>query len=231
MAADPPDESARIRETYSRYAREDRRRLWDRSNRGFDRLKRDAEARLLEMLRESVRDGTRVIDIGSGEGALEELAMSNGITAHWTGIDLLEDSVERARATVPDVDWIVGDAAAMPFDTDAFEVAVAVTIFSSLPSHELEHAVASEIARVLRPGGWLIWHDLRVDNPFNPDVHGVSLARIGQLFPGWDLDLRSFTLAPPVARRLGFTTPVLYPLLHAVPPLRSHLIGRLRCPT
>lgn len=231
MAADPSDDSARIRETYSRYAREDRRRLWDRSNRGFDRLKRDAEARVLEMLRDSVRDGTRVIDIGCGEGELEELAKSNGITGQWTGIDLLEGSVERARATVPDVRWVVGDAAAMPFDADRFDVAVAVTIFSSLPTRELEHAVASEIARVLRPGGRLIWHDLRVDNPFNPDVHGVPLARIRRLFPGWDMDLRRFTLAPPIARRLGFTTPVTYPLLHAVPPLRSHLIGYLRCPT
>lgn len=231
MAADPSDDSARIRDAYSRYARQERRRLWDRSNRGFDRLKRDAEARLLQMLRDSVRDGRRVIDVGCGEGELEELAKSHGILGHWTGIDLLEDSVEKARTTVPEVAWVVADAADMPFAADTFDVAVAVTIFSSLPSRDLEQAVASEIARVLRPGGWLIWHDLRVDNPFNPDVHGVPLARIRQLFPGWVADIGSYSLAPLIARRLGFTTPVAYPLLHAIPALRSHLIGHLRCPT
>jgi len=39
------------------------------------------------------------------------------------------------------------------------------------------------------------------------------------------------TLIPPIARRLGPTTPVLYPILESIPFLRSHLIGRLRCPT
>ena len=51
------------------------------------------------------------------------------------------------------------------------------------------------------------------------------------LFPGWDLDLDAYTLAPPIARLLGRATPVLYPLMHSLQPLRFHLIGRLRCPT
>ena len=50
-------------------------------------------------------------------------------------------------------------------------------------------------------------------------------------FPDWALDVRSTTLAPPIARRLGALTPVVYPMLVALPPLRSHLIGRLRCPS
>ena len=53
----------------------------------------------------------------------------------------------------------------------------------------------------------------------------------GSAVPGWEIELRSSTVIPPIARRLGRTTPVMYPVLHAIPPLRSHLIGRLRCPT
>jgi hypothetical protein len=43
--------------------------------------------------------------------------------------------------------------------------------------------------------------------------------------------MRSITVVPPIARRLGPLTPVAYPILHAVPPLRSHFVGRLRCPS
>jgi len=38
------------------------------------------------------------------------------------------------------------------------------------------------------------------------------------------------TLLPPLARRLGPATPLAYPVLAALPPLRSHLIGLLRKP-
>ena len=132
---------------------------------------------------------------------------------------------------VPDARFVVGSADAMPFRDRAFHVVCAITLFSSLPSPSLEAAVATEISRVIRPGGWLVWHDLRYDNPGNPAVHGVTTGRLRELFPGWELELHSFTLVPPIARRLGPLTRVAYPLLHAVPPLRSHLIGRLRCPS
>jgi hypothetical protein len=95
----------------------------------------------------------------------------------------------------------------------------------------MEEGAAREISRVIRPGGWLIWHDLRYDNPSNKGVHGLSERGIERLFPDWARELDTFTLIPPIARRLGRTTPTLYPVLHAIPPLRSHLIGRLRCPT
>jgi hypothetical protein len=86
------------------------------------------------------------------------------------------------------------------------------------------------VARILRPGGYLIWYDIRYDNPSNRAVHGVTRSRLQALFPGWRQELKTSTVAPPVARRLGRVTPIVYPVLHAIPILRSHLIGRLRKP-
>ena len=122
-------------------------------------------------------------------------------------------------------------ADALPFEDRAFDVVSAITLMSSLPTDRLESDTAREIARVTRPGGWLIWFDLRYDNPTNPAVHGIDRRRLEPLFPGWAQELRTSTVLPPLARRLGPSTPFLYPLLELVPPLRSHLIGRLRCPT
>ncbi len=72
-----------------------------------------------------------------------------------------------------------------------------------------------------------MWLDIRYSNPANTAVHGVTARRLKQLFPGWRVDVRSAGLLPPLARRLGRSTPVTYPILQAIPPLRSHLVGRI----
>jgi ubiquinone/menaquinone biosynthesis C-methylase UbiE len=225
------DDLEAIRETYSGYDDSGRDHLWDRTNPGFDRLKSQAEERLLLLLRSSMgQTPLAILDVGCGNGDLAALARERGVPATWTGIDLLPDRIATAAMRIPDGRFIVGSADAMPLLAAEFDVVAAVTMFSSLPTPELEARVAKEIARVLRPAGWLIWYDLRYDNPSNPAVHGVTTRRLAELFPGWRQELHSLTVAPPIARRLGRLTPIAYPVLHAIPPLRSHLVGRLQRP-
>jgi hypothetical protein len=90
--------------------------------------------------------------------------------------------------------------------------------------------VASEVRRVLRPGGALLWYDFRVGNPWNPHVRAMSRRSIRALFPGWRGSFRLVTLLPPLARRLGSLTPVFYPVLGTLPPLRTHWAGLLERP-
>ena len=104
----------------------------------------------------------------------------------------------------------------------------AITIFSSILDRGMADNVASEIVRVMRPGGALLWYDVRYDSVSNASVKGVGHARIRNLFPALHGSLRSVTLLPPLARRLGPATGVLYPTLASLPPLRSHLVGLLR---
>ena len=61
-------------------------------------------------------------------------------------------------------------------------------------------------------------------------MRGVGEARVRALFPGLKGDLTGVTLVPPLARRLGPLTPIAYPVLASMPPLRSHLLGLLRKP-
>ena len=222
----------RIRETYRAYDEAGRSHLWDRANRGYARLSDDRDAALVELLARSLPGGhARFLDVGCGDGSMVETVLRRWPDVAATGVDLLGDRIAVADVKVPDATFAVASADAMPFEDASFDVVAAITLFSSIPSGAMEYGAAREIGRVLRPDGWLVWYDLRYDNPSNPAVHGVTKARLGELFPGWHSELRSLTVAPPIARRLGPLTPIAYPLLHAVRPLRSHLVGRLRCPT
>jgi SAM-dependent methyltransferase len=221
-----------IREAYRRYDREGRMRIWDPGNPGFARMMRDRDIAIVDLLRRSLPDaGGRVLDLGMGDGRLAEVARVAGLPIRaWTGVDLDPAEVAAASAAIPWATWVEASADSLPFEDACLDVVVASTLFSSFPSEALEAAAAAEIARVLRPGGWLAWYDLRYDNPFNRAVHGVSGRRLEHLFPAWPMELRSVTLLPPLARRLGPLTGALYRPMESIPLLRSHLIGRLRRP-
>ena len=96
----------------------------------------------------AVRPGDRVLDVCCGTGDLALASSEAG--AHVVGLDFSEKMLARARNKSDAVDWVRGDAAAMPFADGEFD---AVTVgFGIRNLEDLERGLA-EIARVLRPGG------------------------------------------------------------------------------
>jgi SAM-dependent methyltransferase len=221
-----------IKARYAEYDQRDRYHLWSLSNPGFSRLVHERDREITRLIRLSAPDmDGRLVDIGSGSSRLAGVAHDLGVHISWLGIDIDQRAVADSADAYPWASFDVASADAIPAGAESVDIVLASVLFSSLPSAAFELAVATEIRRVLRPGGWLIWYDLRLRNPTNRSVHGITRRRLAELFPGWEAEVRSFSLAPPIARRLGRLTPVMYPLLHSVPVLRSHLMGRLRCPT
>ena len=219
----------RIRETYVGYDHAGRGRLWDTSNPGYARLSRVLRQRLLgEVARSLPPNGGRLLDLGCGTGDLIEDVAQRGLRPEWVGVDLRPDVIEIAQDRYPDRSFVVASADEVPRPAASFDVIVAQVLFSSLPSAALERAVAGEVERLLAPGGWLIWSDLRYANPTNPEVHGIGMRRLRALFSGWTMEIKPVGLLPPVARRLGFATGLMYPVLASVRPFRSHHVGRLR---
>lgn len=236
VTEDQPDQHAStldaIRATYAAYSARGRYRLWDTGNPGFARISQERAGLLVSLLRRSLdpRTGASILDLGCGNGDAARLLAANAPDARYVGVDLMPELVHAARQRYPHHRFEVASAHALPFDDGEFDVVLALTLFSSLPSRLLEHAVAAEVSRVLRDEGWLIWYDLRYRSPQNRSVHALPPKRIRALFPGWRAELRTVTLIPPLARRLGWTTEFAYPLLLKIPPLRSHLMGRLQRP-
>ena len=62
-------------------------------------------------------------------------------------------------------------------------------------------------------------------------MRGLSRATVKGLFPGFEPRLRTVTLLPPLARRLGPLTGAMYPALASVPWLRTHYVGLLTKPS
>jgi len=69
-----------------------------------------------------------------------------------------------------------------------------------------------------------LYDPLGFANPRNPDVRGVPLRRVRELFPDGKVKRCRVTLAPPIARRVVGIHPALYTLFNAMPFLRTHIL-------
>jgi hypothetical protein len=98
-------------------------------------------------------------------------------------------------------------------------------MFTSVLDAGIRRQIASEMLRVLKPDGVILWYDFLVNNPQNPDVRGVPKREIGALFSGCRFDLRRVTLVPPVVRWLAPRSWFMTYMLSHVRPLCTHYLG------
>lgn len=68
------------------------------------------------------KPGINILDIACGPGYLCAAAIRSG--AHATGIDFSTSMIALAKQSVPNVDFKVGDAQALPFDDNSFDAVV-----------------------------------------------------------------------------------------------------------
>jgi ubiquinone/menaquinone biosynthesis C-methylase UbiE len=118
----------------------------------------------------------------------------------------------------------------LPFRAGSFDAVVAWTVFSSIPRESVAQRIASEVERVLRPEGVVLWYDMRVPNPRNRETVAVTRGDVHRLFPRFAVDVEPATVLPPLARHLGGATDRVYPIACHLPGVSSHLVGILRKP-
>lgn len=113
-----------------------------------------------------------VLDVGCGRGLLLTAAASRVPLGRAVGIDLWlakDQSGNRCEATLANaraegvaerVEVLTADARQLPFADDTFDVVVSHWVVHNLdrPSDRLR--VLDEMARVLKPGGWLLIADI-----------------------------------------------------------------------
>lgn len=169
--------------------------------------------------------GRRLLEVGCGSGGnLLDLLRWGAEPANLTGIELLPERLAAARRVLPGaVALCEGDAAQADIAPASQDAVLAFTVFSSVLDDTQQQRLADAMWRWVKPGGGVLCYDFAVDNPRNPDVRGVPLARVRALFPAASITARRLTLAPPLARALGRAHPGMIAAVSTLCPfLRTH---------
>ncbi len=101
----------------------------------------------------SASDGARVLDVGSGTGALAAAIAERNGRSHVVGIDPSQEYVAYAASknSLPDrASFQVGDAQKLQFSDAAFDACLSLLVFNFIPDPK---KALLELRRVTKPGG------------------------------------------------------------------------------
>ena len=121
---------------------------------GIHRLWKDA---MMDWL--APRSGQKLLDVAGGTGDIAYRFLKRAGQGHATVLDLTEEMLvegrKRAEANqmIEQLDWSVGDAMALPFPDNSFDV---YTISFGIRNVTRPQDALNEAFRVLRPGGRLM---------------------------------------------------------------------------
>ncbi len=111
----------------------------------------------------------QVLDMCCGSGQATEILVQ--YSQHVTGLDASPFAIARAQQNVPQAEYAIAFAEAMPFPNAKFDLVITSTALHEMQSEQLRQ-ILQEVARVLKPGGcfcaidfhtptnWLFWPPL-----------------------------------------------------------------------
>ena len=185
--------------------------------------------------------GGRVLEVGCGAGYFLNRFLEYG-AAHAAGIDLMEERISRASERYPRLELVAGDASRLPWADESFDLVTQFTCLSSVLDAGVRQAIASEMWRVLAPGGAVVSYDVRPTPPVvralarlaslragRDGVAGTPIAPVGadeitRWFPARAIRFRSVGLYPELGRVLA-RRPLLAQLAARLPALRIHMLA------
>lgn len=149
-----------------------------------------------------VKDGNRILDVGTGTGALASALSKSAPSSEVVGIDPSEGFIGYAKRTSqsPRHQFEIGDAQSMRFPSASFDTAMALLVMNFVPDHV---KATTEMRRVTRPGGvvsacvWdydagmemlrFFWDEVIALDPALAarDERNMKLSRAGQLGDLW----------------------------------------------
>ncbi len=223
----PDDETRAVAERYARRGGDER---YNPLRADVWQTQQERQRALIALLVRHARQPLAELDVlevgcGRGDNLLELLRLGFD-PARLVANELLPERAAVARRRLPAaIKLLEGDALAQPLPEAGFDIVLQSTVFSSLLDDAFQQRLAAAMWRWLKPGGAVLWYDFTVNNPRNPDVRGVPLKRVAELFPGARIDARRVTLAPPIARQVVKLHPAAWRLCNALPLLRTHLLA------
>lgn len=147
-------------------------------------------------------DHYQICEIGCGKGGvLKDLLKWGAKLENIFGLDIRYNSLKDAHTFLPLLFLTCANGENIPFPSAKFDLVLQFTAFSSILDKEIKHHLASEMLRITRPGGMILWYDFWI-NPTNKQTKGIALPEIRELFPNCSYDPIKINLAAPLARKL-----------------------------
>jgi demethylmenaquinone methyltransferase/2-methoxy-6-polyprenyl-1,4-benzoquinol methylase len=151
---------------------------------GIHRIWKDA---MMDWL--APRAGQRLLDVAGGTGDIAFRFLRRAGHGHATVLDLTEPMLVEGRkraeaeALAGSLDWVVGDAMALPFPDNSFDV---YTISFGIRNVTRPQEALNEAYRVLRPGGRLMVLEFsQIPNDLMQKVYDLYsfniIPRLGQM--------------------------------------------------
>jgi SAM-dependent methyltransferase len=100
-----------------------------------------------------LEEGARVLEVGCGSGTPETKRLAERFAL--TGVDISPRQVERARAALPEAEFVCADVTELELPAGSLESVVAFYSFNHLP-RDLLAPLLAKIHRWLVSGGWLL---------------------------------------------------------------------------
>lgn len=150
-----------VREAYTRQAQRSRVKHWEiRFDFGYILGKLLTDYTLLGRLDLA---GRTVLNVGCCE-PIDEFYFAARV-GRWFALDINPDVLQQARALLAAdlsgelfrrLEFVTGDAAALPFPDASFDVVVSFSTIDHIPSPEARWRSIDELCRVVKPGGHLV---------------------------------------------------------------------------
>lgn len=123
---------------------------------------------LIDLVDAGQLPGKTLLDVGSGQGTDAIYLASRGydVTAIDQSAGAAEVALRGAEKAGVTIRYVVGDALAMPFPAESFDVVVERGCFHHISVGDRSR-YAREIARVLRPGGRFLYRSFTWKSQFN----------------------------------------------------------------
>lgn len=208
---DHSSELDRIRTEYNRRDGGGDKKTYDPLSPAYIYVRQEIERHLAVLLRKHVSKsgtseglaGMKLLDVGAGSGAFLEMFAQLGFKRRDIfGVDLMPGRLFDARENFTAENIACCDAAFLPFAESSFDVVSQFTVFSSVLSDEMKRRIASEMTRVTKPGGHVVWYDMIVTNPMNKNLRGIGYREIERLFGTRPTAVKRIVLNPWILRPL-----------------------------
>jgi SAM-dependent methyltransferase len=106
--------------------------------------------------------GARLLELGCGGGTPETRRLAERFAV--TGVDISPRQVERARAAIPEAEFVCADFTELELPAGSFDAVCSFYVFNHVP-RELLAPLLGRIHGWLAPGGWLLAAFGQSDNP------------------------------------------------------------------